>query len=115
LPSGKYDVPLLIHDVLFAEQIDKKTHEKTAQVVFNPFVTDGWLGEQVTINRRIRPHFRVERRKYRLRILNGGPSRFYQLFLSSKKPFLIITGDGNFQRSRCWRRASISASRSAST
>jgi FtsP/CotA-like multicopper oxidase with cupredoxin domain len=92
LPSGKYDVPLLIHDVLFAAQPDG-----TAQVAFNPFVTDGWLGDMVTVNRRIRPHFKVERRKYRFRILNGGPSRFYQLFLSSGKPFLIVTGDGNFQ------------------
>ncbi|MCA1592407.1 MAG: multicopper oxidase domain-containing protein [Acidobacteria bacterium] len=88
LPSGKYDVPLLIHDVLFDER---------GQVVFNPFNTDGWLGDQVTINRKIRPHFKVERRKYRFRVLNGGPSRFYQLFLSTGKPFLIITGDGNFQ------------------
>ncbi len=92
LPSGKYDVPLLLHDVLFAQQPDG-----TAQVAFNGFVTDGWLGDMVTVNRRIRPHFKVERRKYRLRILNGGPSRFYQLSLSSGKPFLIITGDGNFQ------------------
>ncbi|MEK6279418.1 MAG: multicopper oxidase domain-containing protein [Acidobacteriota bacterium] len=92
LPSGKYDVPLLLHDVLFEQQLDG-----TAQVAFNPFVTDGWLGDMVTVNRRIRPHFKVERRKYRLRILNGGPSRFYQLFLSSGKPFTIITGDGNFQ------------------
>ncbi|HEV7425754.1 MAG TPA: multicopper oxidase domain-containing protein [Thermoanaerobaculia bacterium] len=95
LPSGPYDVPLLLHDVLFAEQPDH-----TAQVAFNGFVTDGWLGDMVTVNRRIRPFFRVERRKYRLRILNGGPSRFYQLYLDFKgktKPFLIITGDGNFQ------------------
>jgi FtsP/CotA-like multicopper oxidase with cupredoxin domain len=88
LPSGKYDVPLLLHDVLFDE---------TGQVVFNPFVTDGWLGDMVTVNRKIRPRLEVERRKYRIRILNGGPSRFYQLFLSSGKPFTIITGDGNFQ------------------
>ena len=92
LPSGKYDVPLLIHDVLFA-----KAPDGTAQVAFNPFVTDGWLGDMVTVNRRIRPKLNVERRKYRFRILNGGPSRFYQLFLSSGKPFLIVTGDGNFQ------------------
>lgn len=88
LPSGKYDVPLLLHDVLFDEK---------GQVVFNPFVTDGWLGDMVTVNRKIRPRLEVERRKYRIRILNGGPSRFYQLFLSSRKLFKIITGDGNFQ------------------
>jgi FtsP/CotA-like multicopper oxidase with cupredoxin domain len=88
LPSGKYDVPLLLHDVLF---------DAAGQVVFNAFITDGWLGDQVTVNRRIRPYFKVERRKYRFRIINGGPSRFYQLFLNSGKPFIIITGDGNFQ------------------
>jgi FtsP/CotA-like multicopper oxidase with cupredoxin domain len=92
LPSGKYDVPLLLHDVMFAAQPDG-----SAQVAFNPFVTDGWLGDMVTVNRRIRPRFKVERRKYRFRIINGGPSRFYQLFLSSGKPFTIVTGDGNFQ------------------
>ena len=92
LPSGKYDVPLILHDVLFAAQPDG-----SAQVAFNPFVTEGWLGDMVTVNRRIRPHFKVERRKYRFRIINGGPSRFYQLFLSSGKPFTIISGDGNFQ------------------
>ncbi|MBA3242621.1 MAG: multicopper oxidase domain-containing protein [Acidobacteria bacterium] len=92
LPSGNYDVPLILHDVMFAQQPDG-----TAGVSFNPFVTDGWLGDMVTVNRRIRPYFKVERRKYRFRIINGGPSRFYQLFLSSGKPFTIITGDGNFQ------------------
>jgi FtsP/CotA-like multicopper oxidase with cupredoxin domain len=88
LPSGKYDVPLILHDVMF---------DANGQVRWNPFNTNGILGDRFTVNRRIQPCFRVERRKYRLRILNGGPSRFYQLFLSSGKPFIVITGDGNFQ------------------
>ncbi len=93
LPSGKYDVPLLLHDVRF---------DQSGQVVFNKLNTDGLLGDQYTVNRRIQPRFQVERRKYRLRILNGGPSRFYQIFLSSGEdrktlhPFTILTGDGNF-------------------
>ncbi len=87
LPSGKYDVPLLLHDIMFDEN---------GQVRWNPFNTDGILGDRYTVNRIIQPFFQVERRKYRFRILNGGPSRFYQLFLSSGKPWTIITGDGNF-------------------
>ena len=86
LPSGRYDVPLILHDVMF---------QPDGQVRWNPFNTDGILGDRYTVNRRIQPFFRVERRKYRFRILNGGPSRFYQLFLSSGRPFVIITGDGN--------------------
>jgi FtsP/CotA-like multicopper oxidase with cupredoxin domain len=88
LPSGKYDVPLILQDIMF---------DANGQVRWNPFNTNGILGDRFTVNRKIQPFFRVERRKYRLRILNGGPSRFYQLFLSSGKPFTIITGDGNFQ------------------
>jgi len=88
LPSGKYDVPLMLHDVIFTE---------TGQVVFDIFNTDGILGDKYTVNRKIQPYFQVERRKYRFRIIDGGPSRFYQLSLSSGKPFIVITGDGNFQ------------------
>src|SRR5215472_5658437 len=93
LPSGKYDVPLLLHDVRF---------DQNGQAVFNKLNTDGLLGDKYTINRRIQPRFEVERRKYRLRILNGGPSRFYQVFLASGEDrhklhtFTVLTGDGNF-------------------
>ena len=50
---------------------------------------------------KIQPFLEVERRKYRFRLLDCGPSRFYQLFLTSgknfkQKNFTVITGDGNF-------------------
>ena len=100
LPSGQYDVPLMIHDVKFLNG----NNGPAGQVDFNNFYTDGWLGDQVTINRRIRPFMRVERRKYRFRLINGGPSRFYQLALSrdaaaaqnEPDPVVVVTGDGNF-------------------
>jgi FtsP/CotA-like multicopper oxidase with cupredoxin domain len=99
LPSGKYDVPLLLHDVAF---------DQNGQVVFDIFNTDGMLGDKYTVNRRIQPFFKVERRKYRFRILNGGPSRFYQLRLKCGKQdlnFRVITGDGNFQTKPLWAKA----------
>ncbi len=91
LPSGRYDVPLLLHDILF---------DAAGQVRWNPFNTDGILGDRYTVNRKIQPYFNVERRKYRFRILNGGPSRFYELVLRSERMkdrdrFVVITGDGN--------------------
>jgi FtsP/CotA-like multicopper oxidase with cupredoxin domain len=63
-------------------------------------MTDGWLGDQIVANRKIRPFTEVKRRKYRFRLLNGGPSRFYRFQLRRKKtgelvPMTIITGDGN--------------------
>lgn len=98
LPSfPQYDIPLLLQDIKFKEV------NGTAQVVFDAWNTDGMLGDRMTVNRRITPRFTVERRKYRLRLLNGGPSRFYELFLRSSRkvdgtehpPFIAITGDGN--------------------
>jgi len=86
LPSGKYDVPLIFHDVLFDEN---------AGVVFDPFNTDGWLGDRFTVNRIIQPFFEVEARKYRFRLLNGGPSRFYEFYLGSGQKFIVLSNDGN--------------------
>jgi FtsP/CotA-like multicopper oxidase with cupredoxin domain len=90
LPSGKYDIPLLLHDVRF---------DQNGQAAFDKANFDGLLGDKYTVNRKIQPFLRVQRRKYRFRILNGGPSRFYQLFLWTRNrdlTFTVITGDGNF-------------------
>ena len=49
----------------------------------------------------IQPFFNVSQRRYRFRVLNGGPSRFYELFLtdpltpSTQIPFWVIAADGN--------------------
>jgi FtsP/CotA-like multicopper oxidase with cupredoxin domain len=49
----------------------------------------------VTVNLAWKPFFKVERRKYRFRILNGSVARFYKLALSDGKPFWLIANDGN--------------------
>ena len=97
LPSGEFDVPMMLHDVLFAPD---------GQVIFDPFNTDGILGDKYTVNRKIQPFLAVKRRKYRFRFVNGGPSRFYQLYLKNSAgntvPFRVITGDGNFLTQPLW-------------
>jgi len=100
LPSGKYDVPLVLVDMKFQPDEDG-----VAQVVFDNWNTDGQIGDVFTVNRKITPHMKVARRKYRFRLLNGGPSRFYQVVLRATDRdgeeigfphFTCITGDGNF-------------------
>lgn len=93
LPSGKYDIPLMIHDVQFSRVPGSETD---ALAVFNPFQTDGWLGDVMTINRTALPYLEVEPRKYRLRFQNGGPSRYYDLFLANGETFTVCCSDGNF-------------------
>jgi FtsP/CotA-like multicopper oxidase with cupredoxin domain len=74
LPSGKYDIPLLFTD---------KVLDQTGQMFFDSFNIEGIIGDQQTVNFKIKPYLTVERRKYRFRFLDGGPSRYIELSLSS--------------------------------
>ena len=86
LPSGEYDVPLIFHDRVFDSQ---------GRSYFDLFNLDGIIGDKFTVNGVIQPYFRVQRRKYRFRMLNIGPSRFYRWFMSDGSPFTVIANDGN--------------------
>jgi FtsP/CotA-like multicopper oxidase with cupredoxin domain len=86
LPSGEYDVPLMLADRVFDED---------EQLYFDLFNLDGILGDRFLVNGKIQPRFKVARRKYRFRILNTGPSRFVQLYLSNGQSFVQIANDGN--------------------
>ena len=106
LPSGEYDVPMILHDVQFDENgqavFDFFTNGPPMPTptefdeVENPgnqsqvpllrrykgspnFTLFGMLGDRYTVNRIIQPYLKVEARKYRFRFLNGGPSRLYNL------------------------------------
>jgi FtsP/CotA-like multicopper oxidase with cupredoxin domain len=90
LPSGPYDVPVILADKAFDPD--------TGELIFDQFNQDGSLGDKVTVNGQIQPFFRVQRRKYRFRILNTGPARTYVLVLRyrfANKPFVQITDNGN--------------------
>ncbi|HEX2528775.1 MAG TPA: hypothetical protein VHL31_21095 [Geminicoccus sp.] len=90
LPSGAYDVPLIL--------ADKQFDPDTGELAFNQFSVDGWLGDKLTVNGKIQPYMDVKRRKYRFRLLNGGPSRFYNLLLRKdgvNQPFHILSKSGN--------------------
>jgi len=94
LPSfPEFDVQLLLGDRLFDPD--------SGLLCFDLFDFDGLLGDKFLVNGKIQPFFEVHRRRYRLRILNTGPSRFHELFLtdldhrSTPLPFWVIANDGN--------------------
>jgi FtsP/CotA-like multicopper oxidase with cupredoxin domain len=66
-----------------------------SQLVFDFFNTNGILGDKFTVNGAIQPFMKVARRKYRFRLLDAGPSRFYEFILSSGQSFVQIASDGN--------------------
>lgn len=89
LPCGdnyEFDVGLVFHD----RQFD------TNGVDFFPLVCfDGAIGDKMTVNGKIQPFMPVKQRKYRFRMLNMGPARMYQWFMSNGAPFIVVANDGN--------------------
>ncbi|WCM49418.1 Ig-like domain-containing protein [Pseudomonas sp. WJP1] len=114
LPSGSampwgnrdYDVNLVVAD---------KAWDANGQLWFNPFNTDGFLGDQILVNWQYEPRLKVRARSYRFRILNGSVSRYFRIALVreiagnggefpgpsgsgvsySRVPFHLIGNDGN--------------------
>ncbi|VAW55769.1 Multicopper oxidase, partial [hydrothermal vent metagenome] len=70
--ANGYDISLLLHDVRFSAD---------GNPTYNVFDTDGHLGDFLTVNRKVMPFMNVKPRKYRFRVYDGGPSRFYELAL----------------------------------
>ncbi|HSB81845.1 MAG TPA: multicopper oxidase domain-containing protein [Candidatus Methylomirabilis sp.] len=87
LPSGEFDIPMLFADKVF--------DPTTGQLFFDLFNLDGILGDKYTVNGKIQPFLEVKRRKYRFRLLNSGPSRVYEFFLSTGQSFIQLSNDGN--------------------
>jgi FtsP/CotA-like multicopper oxidase with cupredoxin domain len=94
LPSyPQFDIPLA-----FADKIYDPT---SGQLVFDLFNLDGILGDKFLVNGVIQPFLQVQPRRYRFRLLDTGPSRFYEFFLTQlnnlnqANPFFVIANDGN--------------------
>jgi spore coat protein A len=80
LPSGAFDLPLLIAD----RQFDAKNQ---IPYVFNP---NGVTGDKFLVNGVYQPYLEVGDRKYRFRILNASNFRTYFLALSNGDSFIQI-------------------------
>ena len=94
LPSfPNYDLPMAFADRCYDAQ--------TGILAFDTFNTDGILGDKFLVNGVIQPVLHVSPRRYRLRWLNTGPSRFLQIYVtdltnpSASQPFWQISNDGN--------------------
>ncbi|MER3434275.1 MAG: bilirubin oxidase [Leptolyngbya sp. ERB_1_1] len=80
LPSGEFEIPLVIQDKAF--EIPKGGTSHDWKLVFNDRRQQGVYADVVLVNGVMYPHLRVKRRKYFFRILNASASRTYQLTLS---------------------------------
>jgi spore coat protein A, manganese oxidase len=93
LPSGKYEVPLILYDRDFnaSGQLLYDTSGDPEHPWIPEFSADGIL-----INGKLRPFFEVEPRLYRFRLVNTANSRFFNLALSNGQPITQIGTDQGF-------------------
>ncbi len=88
LPSGEYDVPIVIQDRSFDAQNQLQYSNHMMQRM------RGFLGERILINGQPDFVLPVASRAYRLRLLNGSNSRIYKLAWDDGAPITVIGVDG---------------------
>jgi spore coat protein A, manganese oxidase len=85
LPSGAFDVPLMVQDRSFSA---------TNALVYTANTTPGTTGNLLLVNGTPHPFMQVARRKYRFRILNASNSRRLDVGLSKGSMSMIATDGG---------------------
>lgn len=96
LPSGPYEVPIVIQDRSFNEDGSLFYPNEGVVPDVHPYWVPAFLGNTIMVNGRVWPNFNVERRQYRFRVLNGSSTRTYNLKLSNNQSFIQIGSDGGF-------------------
>jgi spore coat protein A, manganese oxidase len=90
LPSGEFDIPLILYDRMF--ETDGRLYYPVSGKRRSPWVPE-FHGDVILVNGKIFPYLEVEPRSYRFRFINVANSQFFSLSLSTGKPFLQIGSD----------------------
>jgi FtsP/CotA-like multicopper oxidase with cupredoxin domain len=78
LPSGEFEVPLVIQD---------KSFNPDGSIRYPEHFEDHFFGDVLMVNGKVWPYHHVKRGKYRFRIVNGSNSRSYVLAFSDGRHF----------------------------
>ena len=90
LPSGKYEIPLVVYDRIF--DLEGQLNYPVSGNPKSPW-TPEVFGDALLVNGKLFPYLEVEPRPYRFRTLNGANARFFHLSLSNGKAFHQIGTD----------------------
>lgn len=96
LPHGKYEIPLVIQDRSFFQDGTLAYPWAGNNPDIHPYWVPEFFGDTIMVNGTVWPTLKVERRKYRFRVLNGSNARFYHLFLPAAIPVFQIGTDGGY-------------------
>ena len=84
LPGEDHDIPLCLQDRRF---------KPNGTLFYDPLDHNGTLGDVWVVNGKAQPFLKVQRRKYRFRVLNGCNARFLEFRLSNGQPFIGLGKD----------------------
>lgn len=90
LPSGKYEVPLVLFDRMFTK--DGQLYYPVADAEDAPWMPE-FFGNAYLVNGKILPCLDLEPRPYRFRVANVSNARFYNLSLANGGEFSQIATD----------------------
>ena len=88
LPSGEYEIPLVIQD----RQFDDQNQLQYASHMHDRMM--GFYGDQILVNGKPNATLNLASRAYRFRILNGSTARIYKLAWDDNSPITVIGTDG---------------------
>lgn len=93
LPGGEHDLAWVIQDRSFTP--DNQLHYVSGGGMGGMMTRmAGFLGDHILVNGRPNASLEVERRAYRVRLLNGSNSRIYKLAWNDGSPMTVIGTDG---------------------
>jgi FtsP/CotA-like multicopper oxidase with cupredoxin domain len=96
LPTGKYEMPLVIQDRTFNTDGSFNYPYVGSQPSIHPYWVNSFSGNTIMVNGKVWPNMNVDKGQYRFRILNGSNSRFYNISLSNGMSFIQIGSDGGY-------------------
>jgi FtsP/CotA-like multicopper oxidase with cupredoxin domain len=79
LPSGKYEVPIVIQDRIFMEDGSMYFPSDGNNPDIHPYWGPEFFGDTIMVNGLVWPNMNVHQGQYRLRLLDGSNARFYTL------------------------------------
>ncbi len=88
LPSGAFEIPLVIQDKRIFPDYALDYSPQMGEVM------TGYMGQYITVNGVYSPYLNVNKRNYRIRVLNGSNGRIYNIALSNNASFAVIGSDG---------------------
>ena len=91
LPTGDYDIPMLIQDRRFQDEVNgvRELAYKTRMMD-----NDGMLGDKILVNGAELPKLEVATKQYRFRLYNTSNARTYDFALHDGSTFKVVGTDG---------------------